>query len=232
MADDSVETLLWGGRQRPARGRKPGLSLDLIATEAIAIADSEGLAALSMKRLAERLHSGVMSLYRYIPGKDELVALMLDTALGRPPAVADPTDWRRTSRDWAMALREIYHEHPWWITVSTVNRVVGPNETAWFEAELRALEALNLTPARRVNVALAISSYVRGAVQPELNGANAPRFGHLAYPETHHRFPLTTAAFQSVDADTAAELGRFFEFGLERLLDGIQAGGPQPSESS
>ena len=87
--------LLWGTRDRPRRGPRPSLSLDRIVAEAISLADEEGLANLSMQRLAERLGCAKMALYRYVPGKSELVALMVDAALGDPP---EPPQRRRRRR--------------------------------------------------------------------------------------------------------------------------------------
>ncbi|MEW1613930.1 MULTISPECIES: TetR/AcrR family transcriptional regulator C-terminal domain-containing protein [unclassified Streptomyces] len=81
--------LLWGAGERPSRGPKPGLTLDRIVTSAVAVADAEGLPAVSMRRLSTELGTGTMSLYRYVPGKAELLDLMLDRVLGEPLA-ADP----------------------------------------------------------------------------------------------------------------------------------------------
>ncbi|MFB8102474.1 TetR/AcrR family transcriptional regulator [Streptomyces sp. NPDC056007] len=76
--------LLWGTGDRPSRGPKPGLTLDRIVTAAVAVADAEGLSAVSMRRLSTELGTGTMSLYRYVPGKAELLDLMLDRVLGEP----------------------------------------------------------------------------------------------------------------------------------------------------
>src|ERR1700684_4122158 len=85
MAAPTALDLLWGIPDRPRRGPRPSLSLARIVTEAISLADAEGLSNLSMQRLAERLGCAKMALYRYVPGKAELEALMLDTALGAAP---------------------------------------------------------------------------------------------------------------------------------------------------
>src|ERR1700742_2125383 len=86
MATPSALDLLWGTPARPRRGPKPSLTRERIVTAAIALADAEGLASLSMQHLAERLGCAKMALYRYVPGKAELVALMLDAGLGDPPS--------------------------------------------------------------------------------------------------------------------------------------------------
>ena len=85
MAAPTALDLLWGTSERPRRGPRPSLSLERIVTEAISLADAEGLANLSMQHLAGRLGCAKMALYRYLPGKSELVALMIDAALGDPP---------------------------------------------------------------------------------------------------------------------------------------------------
>ncbi|GFJ93720.1 TetR/AcrR family transcriptional regulator [Phytohabitans rumicis] len=92
--------LLWGEWARPARGPKPSLTLDRIVDAAIALADREGIDALSMRRVAAELGAGTMSLYRHVPGKAELLALMLDKVSDpgrRPPAWQVPAGepwWR------------------------------------------------------------------------------------------------------------------------------------------
>src|SRR4051812_49574831 len=85
----------WGLRERPARGPRPGLSLERIVGAAVDLADAEGIGAVSMGRVAKELGSSPMSLYRYVAAKDELLALMVDAALALPNAPGDPgEDWR------------------------------------------------------------------------------------------------------------------------------------------
>src|SRR2546430_15912316 len=81
--------LLWGLRERPTRGPKPALSIERIAAAAVAVADVEGMAAVSMQRVASELDFTKMSLYRYVTGKDELIAAMIEAAGGGPP---DPSE--------------------------------------------------------------------------------------------------------------------------------------------
>src|ERR1700733_7935915 len=119
MAAPTALDLLWGTRDRPRRGPRPSLSLERIVAEAVSLADAEGLANLSMQHLAERLGCAKMALYRYVPGKSELVALMVDAALGDPPEappetsptsptgrtpVAGERQWRTVLRLWATTV--------------------------------------------------------------------------------------------------------------------------------
>src|ERR1700754_3557298 len=87
--------LLWRRQQPPTRGPKQRLDLDEIVRAAIEVADADGLSALSMRKVAERLGVGTMSLYTYVPGKAELVDVMLDTVCGEVGMPEDvPGGWR------------------------------------------------------------------------------------------------------------------------------------------
>src|SRR5919198_4883542 len=90
----------WGVRTPPTKGPKPGLSLDRIVAAAVAVADADGLGAVSMHRVAQELGSSAMSLYRHVSSKEELLDLMVDAAFGTPPS-ASGEDWRAGLARWA-----------------------------------------------------------------------------------------------------------------------------------
>ncbi|GCE51267.1 TetR family transcriptional regulator [Thermosporothrix hazakensis] len=240
----SIE-LLWGKRKSPSRGPVPNLSVERIVQTAIALADAEGLTALSMRRVAERLGVGVMSLYTYVPGKAELLDVMLDTAIGEEklPTSIEGT-WRprlelRAREDW-----QLYQRHPWMLQVSTVRSLLGPNETMLYEATLQAIRDTGLTGKERISVVDLIIGYVRGAAKGAIEAALAaqqtgqddaqwwqerePLLDQFFSPE---RFPAITeiahegAFYPSGDADTYYLQWAIddFEFGLQRVLDGIEA---------
>src|ERR1700742_2649804 len=140
---------LWHDRAKPTRGPKPALTLEQIADAAIAIADAEGLAAVSMQRVAADLGYTKMSLYRYLPGKAELVAAMLERALGEPPAL--PPGWRAGLTGWAEALLAGYLGHAWALEATSGARPVGPHELDWTERALGVLPE-GLTGAERMDV--------------------------------------------------------------------------------
>src|SRR3954454_22976476 len=102
---------LWQEPKPPRRNR--GLSRDRIVAAAIELADADGLGALSMARLAERLGCGTMSLYRHVANKDELVTFMLSEALTPPPAPSVGSNWREALTPGASGLWDVFHEHPW-----------------------------------------------------------------------------------------------------------------------
>src|SRR5919199_6276160 len=96
----------WGLQQPGTRGPRPGLSLERVVDAAIAVARTEGLAAVSMARVAATLGVSTMGLYRYVAGKNELLTLMVDRAWGVPPSPAGDADggWREGVARWAWGL--------------------------------------------------------------------------------------------------------------------------------
>ncbi|MFF9351390.1 TetR/AcrR family transcriptional regulator [Streptomyces sp. NPDC014734] len=146
-------SLLWrGGRpDRPRRGRapgpRPGLSVDTIVTAAIAVADEEGMAALSMRTVGERLGRTAMALYTYVPGKGELLDLMYDAVHVELPgadAYADAADWRAGLTAWARDTLVFLLRHPWVLQVSQARPVLGPHEYAALDTLVRLLNGTGL----------------------------------------------------------------------------------------
>lgn len=229
--------LLWRTRERTSRGGD--LGVDRIVRAAIDVADTDGLAALSMRRVAERLGVGTMSLYTHVPGKGELLDLMLDTVHGETPRPADvPGGWRdrleRIARDnWALYLR-----HPWLLQVATTRPPLGPQVTARYDYELRAIEGIGLTDLEMDAVITLVDSYVHGAVRGAVEAAQATaRTGltdeqwwqaHAPYLEKvmdPARFPTAARVGPTAGQEyqAATDPTRAFEFGLARVLDGIAA---------
>lgn len=225
--------LLWGEPSGPRRGRKPALSNALIVAEAIKIADSEGLARLSMQRLAQSLGKGTMSLYRYIDSKDDLIALMLDTAIGPPDeSHADSGNWRTSLEGWARDTRAIFLKHPWTLPLVTTRRTMGPHETARLEAALRAISELNLTREQMIDTVLLVNGFVRGTTQPELNDSEDSdpiRQHDPSLPEVIETFdrrrsyPMVTSVLRLPSEVGGDPAERAFEFGLACVLDGIES---------
>lgn len=226
--------LLWGDRPGPRRGPKPALTHDRIARAGIAIADAEGLGAVSMQRVAADLGFTKMSLYRYVPGKSELVALMADLAMGAPPADLGGGDRCERLRAWALALLPGFVRHPWVLEVTTGPRVVGPNELAWTEAALAVLDGTGLGGAARLDVLAVLAGHVRNLAQQSArtpDGDTGTRFGAILAEivrERGDRYPAVAAALaEAAEGGEDEALG----FGLDLILDGLRAriGDPAPS---
>lgn len=229
--------LLWGIPQRSRRGPQPRFAPADVVRAAVEIADADGLDALSMRRLAERLGVAPMSLYSYVPGKDDLLDLMLDSVHGElaPPA---GRGWRARLASIAREGRTLYLRHPWLLHVATGRPVLGPNVIARYEAELRAIYGLGLTDIEMDLVLRMVGDYVHGAARAAVDAAEVPRRTgmtdaqwwvehgpRLASVLEPSRFPLASRVGSAAGAayGAASDPQRSFDFGLARLLDGVGA---------
>jgi AcrR family transcriptional regulator len=213
--------LLWGPTERPRRGPKPGLSLEA----AIQIADTEGLAALTMSRVATQLGVTTMALYRYVPGKGELLDLMIDAA-GRPPPAPTGRGWRPDLAEWARASLATFQRRPWFLETMLGRVVMGPNWLAWLESALRAVSGIGLTAPEMMAVVLLVDGHVRATAQISLSvtgtAAWAANFGRVIETVSDDpRFPMVTAVMTGGDFEDSPPESDF-DFGLERLMDGIE----------
>jgi AcrR family transcriptional regulator len=207
------------------------LTLARIAESAVAVAHAEGLGAVSMARVAERLGVSTMSLYRYVAAKDELLALMVDAALGEPPDLLGETGWREGLATWAWAYHDRIQEHPWTLRVPISGPPIAPNSVAWLDRALAALTGTGLAEDEKASVVLVLSGYVRneGTLTADLTAAgpvtDAVMSGYantlraLAPPE---RFPALHALLAAGVFDRADPPEHEFRFGLERILDGVE----------
>ncbi|MEJ3742135.1 TetR/AcrR family transcriptional regulator [Actinomycetes bacterium KLBMP 9797] len=218
-----MNDILWGGRPPPSRGPKPALSLDRIAATAIEIADAEGLAAVSMQRVAADLGFTKMSLYRYLPGKAELVALMVERAVGEPPAL-DAADWRAGLAEWSRRLLARYLRHPWTLEATVGPRPLGPHELGWMDRALALLAPTGLSGADRLDTIAVLAGHARMIAQQAAPGPapEAQLVGQLAGILREHgeRFPALAASVADAARGGADQA---FDFGLDRILDGLAA---------
>ena len=229
----SIE-LAWGLRDRGTRGPKPGLTLERVVAAGIEVAQSDGLGGVSMARVASELGVGTMSLYRYVAAKDELLTLMVDTALAAPPpAAAHPdADWRAGLTHWAVGVRDAYRRHPWSLRVPISAPPLGPNNVAWLDAALRALASTPLPEQQKLSCILLVSGFVRNdatltadfAAGAASGGAEVmPGYGAmLSRLIDAARFPALDRAISSGALDDEDDIDAEFNFGLTRILDGIE----------
>jgi AcrR family transcriptional regulator len=229
------ETMVWL-REEP-HARRPSHSRAEIAAAALAIADAEGFEAVSMRRVAQRLGAGTMTLYHYVRNKDELVALMVDAVMGEllVPAGELPAEWRPALTQIALRTRDAFRRHRW-----TLDRLgdgrPGPNAMRHFEQCLQAVGALDLGDEEKFELIGLVDDYVFGfALREAQETAEHERGVPPAVIEFFQReldsgdYPLIRD-FLGPDADTAADRvaaiflaeGRF-ERGLDRLLDGVES---------
>ncbi|MGW6866340.1 TetR/AcrR family transcriptional regulator [Streptomyces sp. NPDC054901] len=222
----AVADLLWRVEAECPAGDRPRLTARRIVDAAVAVVDAEGLDALSMQRVAKDLGCTAMALYRHVPGRDHLVAAMVDTATGRPPK-ATGAGWRAEIEAWVAALGKCYARHPWMVRVPTVSAPVGPNELAWFEALLGALLRSGADRAELIPLATFISGAVRdlARVAAELDAAQAASYGRvLAERLDPEEFPVlcSLAGEAGLDEEEDGDVAPIVTCGITRLLDGIE----------
>ena len=220
--------------RRRAREPERELTVERIVHAAVEIADAEGLAALSLRRVATDLDVATMTLYRHVAGKDDLVLLMAEAAfaeavLPEPP----PPGWRARLELIARAQWAIHRRHPWLVQVLSLTRPKpAPNAMAHTEWALRAVDGLGLDPVTMLYVHLTTFGYVRGiAVNFELEAEAEQQTGitgeqwmesqgsALSTILASGSFPMMSRLAAQPDFDF--DLDAMFEFGLQRVLDGI-----------
>jgi len=220
-ASATVE-LLWGDRAAPTRGPKRSLSVEQIADAAVSTADVEGIEAVSMQRVAESLDLTKMSLYRYVSGKSELVAVMIERAVGDPPDLGRVRGgWRPRLERWARLMSAAWDEHPWlpWATVG--DRVIGPREAGWTEAAVAAMNETPLAPDQRMDVVTTVSGLLRNTQSGIVTGTQPWHAEpHVQLVREHaDRFP---ALGQVVAGAQARKPRQARDFGLSCFLDGVE----------
>ncbi|RKT84563.1 regulatory protein, tetR family [Saccharopolyspora antimicrobica] len=216
--------LLWGVRDRPKRGPRPGLDVDRIVQAAIDLADREGVAALTMRRVAAELGVGTASLYTYVPGRPDLIAMMLDQVIGRTSLPHElPGDWRAKFEAWATEDWAMFHRHPWVPAVASEPVLPGPNAFAWYDSTLRVLAGTGLSEQEKVAVIETLDNYVRGTASNKQDRHKdsswlAKRDQALERLVDFDAYPHLAHALTSGGNPAASET---FELGLQRVLDGI-----------
>ncbi|TDO52178.1 TetR family transcriptional regulator [Kribbella sp. VKM Ac-2527] len=228
--------LMWGLRDERRRGPKPSLTAEDITRAAIELADAEGLGAVSMARVAERLGNSTMALYRHVKSKDELLVLMTDAALERPEPLPEGVDWRTGLTFWAAGVLTAVRKHRWYASLPISGPPAGPNNLAWFDSALGALAGTGLTEEAKVGVVMGLMTYVQGEIRLSLDLAA----GFTDNPEAFSRYGATLA--RVVDPRQLPALARVleagvfdenisfdessdadFDFGLQLYLDGLSA---------
>ncbi|MFJ8667803.1 TetR/AcrR family transcriptional regulator [Streptomyces sp. NPDC093600] len=244
-AGDPARTLelLWrdgaavpGGR----RGPRPGLSVDAVVDAAIGLADEGGLDALTMRAVAQRLGVTPMTLYTYVPGKAELLDLMLDTVFLRMPRTSFAADepWRARVTAVADGNRALYLRHPWLAELRVHRPPLGPGVMRKYEHELGAFEGLGLDDVAMDSALTYVLGFVQSAARAELDARAVDRESAMSDGEwwaAHEpllarvfdgeRFPL---AARVGEASAVAYQGMYspdhaYAFGLGRVLDGLGA---------
>ena len=229
-----IVELLWApSPQPPVRGPKPRISLADVVAAGVEIADTEGMAALSMRKVASRLRVGVMSLYTYVPGRSELVELMIDRVYGEHAIPSAELPWQQRVEQWARETWRIYDAHPWLLDYNMARLPVGPHVLDVSEALYAALLAAGFTGAENVAISNLIQWQLLGAARSMITDADEARHtgvsaeaywdSRASFWETYfdwNRYPTMAAIWEAGGFDDP--VGWDLERMLDRLLTGIE----------
>ncbi|GAA4535497.1 TetR/AcrR family transcriptional regulator [Amycolatopsis samaneae] len=232
--------LLWGHHPGPGRS---GLTVPAIVAAGIEIADADGLDAVSMRKVADRLDVGAMSLYGHVPGKDELTALMVDSVLGELYEDGVETavrvgDWRSAMKFVAERNWALHRRHPWLLDIRASRPNLGPNISRKYETELRPLEGIGLSDVEMDAALTLVLGHVSGVARAHRSMSRAQADSGMSDAEwwsvvapvleqvmTDENLPLSARVGGAVGArfDAAQDSEHALAFGLDTILDGIEA---------
>ncbi|GAB3617353.1 TetR/AcrR family transcriptional regulator [Okibacterium endophyticum] len=238
---DNTLALLWReqlGEPRGTRGPRQKVSVDQIVDTAISVADDDGVEAISMRKIAERIDVSTMSLYTYVDSKSALIDLMIDRVTSwLPREPLDHLPWRARLQRIARQQLEHYRRHPWLFQVNTSRPPLGPGISDQYEYQLSAVEGIGLTDLEMDGVITLVGSFVESTARAEVDarrGASLSGQSDLEWWEANatvldavmdaERFRLSgrvgTAAGEAYQSPSSPDFG--FEFGLGVLLDGVE----------
>ncbi|GII94120.1 TetR/AcrR family transcriptional regulator C-terminal domain-containing protein [Sinosporangium siamense] len=240
---DAEYVNIWMRPERPAYGPKPAYSRAQITEAAVRIADAEGLEAATMRRIAAEIGAGVMSLYRYVPSRDNLVELVADRLQGEIDLEGLPSgDWRADLTRYACEHRAMWLRHPWVVTVHRALPSYGPNQLLLIERVMGVLDA-HVSIDENLGLMAMLNSYIEGAVREEISWAGEVRRSGLSesewtarsYPRIQQltnsgKYPIFTKIVMQARQPHLSYDDRF-RHGLERVLDFIATTLPRTARS-
>jgi AcrR family transcriptional regulator len=236
MADRAaVPEVIWARPERTGRGPKPAFTRAGIAAAAVRIADAEGLDGVSMRHVAAELGCGTMSLYNYVPRKEDLYELMID-AVGAEHELFEPTgDWRADMVRNAEAMRAIMYRHTWVPRLMSGVFGFSPNTLRFLEHCLACLEPLDVPGGTKTELIALLSGVVttytandiatveRTRSMPwSVEEENAVRMAYLGSQVATGAYPRLAAAF--MEQSGPVDLEAVFRRALERVLDAFDPG--------
>ena len=238
---DRTLRLLWRSRLGEpvgSRGPKQRASVDEVVNTAIQLADEDGIEAVSMRRIADRLDLKPMSVYTYVPGKAELIDLMVDQVSGETPLPPHEGSLRQRLAAIARVQWHGYLRHPWLLAIDTSRPPLGPNVSDHWEWCLAAIDGLGLADLDMDRVITLLLGFVSGPARALIDAErlrasteesdvewwerNAPLLGQIMDPT---RYPVSGRVGQAAGEayNAPANPADAFEFGLARVIDGIVA---------
>ncbi|MBF6329720.1 TetR/AcrR family transcriptional regulator C-terminal domain-containing protein [Nocardia transvalensis] len=233
-------TLLWREAlppQQGVRGPKQTVSVDEVVWAGIAIADRDGYDRVSIRAVATELGLGTMSVYTYVPSKEALIILMVDAVAAEDAPIDATLPTRERMAEIARGVRAELIAHPWLLEVPPWRLVLGPGRLRRYERQLAALDGIGLTDLEMDRVIAVLSEFATGNARMAVAAQRSAReMSDAQWWEVHG--PLLTRVIPPAEFPLSGRVGATvgekyqapgdpdgdFDFGLARLLDGIEAG--------
>jgi AcrR family transcriptional regulator len=213
-------------RRQPGSEPRAPLNRDRVLRAAISLADDEGIDALTMRRLGERLGVEAMSLYNHVANKEDLLVGMGDIILGEIELPAEDVDWKTAMRCRAVSARDVFVSHPWAVVLVDTRAHPGPAALRYADSVLGSLRRGGFTPNMAARAFWVLDSYIYGSarqqsnvqLQEEADPTSAQATRELP-PET---YPYLVEAALSYASEPGWDTEDEFEFGLEMILEGLE----------
>lgn len=234
--------LLW--RDHPAapqggtRGPRSRVTTGAVVDAASTLADAEGLAAVTVRRLGDALGISTMSVYTHVNGRDDLLVLMADAAYARMPLPGyGDAGWRTRVRRVADANLALHRARPWLLEIEDDRTAFGPGTIAKYDHELHALDPLPLDDVARDAALTFVLDFVRAAARaqrPDLRASEMPQLwarwaGRLAeYLGDGHELARRVGGAAGEAMNAASSPAHAWEFGMARVLDSLAVAAGEP----
>lgn len=237
---DRTLTLLWRAHldePETRRGPKQRVSVDQVVRAGIEVADAEGLAVFSVRKVAEQLGIGAMSVYTYVPGKSELIGLMIDQVLGETELDPHTGSFRERVVRVARQRWDEAHRHPWLLQAETARPWIGPHGVARYEWQLAAIEGVGFTDLEMDQVVTLLSGTAESAARASIGSQAARADSGMTDVEWWEiNAPVLDRFMRSEDYPIGSRVGtasskeynavsdpeRAFDFALDRVVDGLE----------
>jgi AcrR family transcriptional regulator len=211
--------------QGPQPRQRDALTAERITAAGIQIADHDGISAVTIRKLAASMGYAAMALYRHISSRDELLLLMMDSALGPPPGLRPDEPWQAGLRRWAAGLFERYLNHPWLLDAPVSGLPVTPHHAMWVERALAITSTTGLATDQRLEAALLIDGHLRTiaslarASRPAALADQQQALADLRMVADQQRYPHLREVLETGELQDDSPPG--ITFGLDVILSGL-----------
>jgi AcrR family transcriptional regulator len=217
------------GRPEPATEPRARLNKERVLRAAVALAARDGIESLTMRKLADELGAGAMSLYYYVPNKEQLIAGMVDIVFSEIEPPPTDVDWKTAMRKRAVSTREALARHPWAIGLMEGRTSHGPANLSLHNAVLGCLRAAGFSLEATVHAYSVLDAYIYGFAlqQRDMSSENADDFAAEAQRQMHEyqavlaNYPHLVEVVGGHVAKAGYDYATEFVFGLDLILDGL-----------